>query len=81
MTIIVGGGGSDPSQAFDAGVLLDCRPHGGQFTEFANLSGGQKNQASLALLLAIHSVLQLPFLALDEADAPLSSQHCRILSL
>ncbi|OQR72552.1 chromosome segregation protein SMC-like, partial [Tropilaelaps mercedesae] len=78
---ILHGVGADPARPFDGGVVLDCRPRGEQFTRFANLSGGQKNQASLAFLLAMHAIMGLPFLLMDEPDASLSDRHCESLAL
>ena len=58
-------------EPFNSGIIFSPTPPRKTFvfdTE-AQLSGGEKTIASLALFLAINFVLKTPFLIFDEADA------------
>lgn len=48
------------------GIKYDTIPPGKRFMDMANLSGGEKTVAALALLFAINSYSPSPFIVLDE---------------
>ncbi len=64
-------------EPFNGGVIFSPTPPRKTFvfdTE-AQLSGGEKTMASLALFLAINLVLKTPFLIFDEADEYLDGNN------
>lgn len=50
-------------------------PVGKQFRDIAQLSGGEKTIATLALLFALHRFRRAPFLVLDEVDDALDNAN------
>ena len=46
-----------------------------RFREMADLSGGEKTLAALALVFAVHSFRPSPFFVLDEIDAALDNTN------
>ena len=55
-------------------------PPSKRFRDMALLSGGEKTMAALALLFAMHSYRQPPFMVLDEVDAPLDMRNTMALT-
>jgi structural maintenance of chromosome 1 len=51
------------------------QPPGKRFREMQLLSGGEKTQAALALVFALHAFRPSPFLVMDEVDAALDSSN------
>ena len=57
------------------GIDISAHPPGKKLQHIGALSGGEKALTSLALLLAIISVQQPPFIVLDEVDAALDEAN------
>ncbi|KAM9815022.1 structural maintenance of chromosomes protein 1B [Syngnathus typhle] len=65
----------NPEEPYLGGINYSCVAPGKRFMSMANLSGGEKAIASLALVFAIHSFRPAPFLILDEVDAALDKSN------
>ncbi|XP_059610478.1 structural maintenance of chromosomes protein 1A [Phlebotomus argentipes] len=68
-------GPDNPEEPFLGGINYNCVAPGKRFQPMANLSGGEKTVAALALLFAIHSYQPAPFFVLDEIDAALDNTN------
>jgi structural maintenance of chromosome 1 len=55
------------------GIRYTAIPPAKRFREMAQLSGGEKTVAALALLFAMHSCSPSPFMIMDEVDAALDN--------
>lgn len=55
-------------------------PPGGKFTEFSNLSGGEKSMALLAFLFSLNKYRQAPFYIFDEVDSALDRSNVEKLT-
>ncbi|MBT8419470.1 MAG: AAA family ATPase, partial [Gammaproteobacteria bacterium] len=64
--------GTDP---LDAGVTVMARPPGKRNSTIAQLSGGEKALAAVALVFALFELNPAPFCLLDEVDAPLDDAN------
>eukprot|EP01054_Gregarina_sp_Poly1_P002991 Gregarina_sp_Poly_1__2990@NODE_183_length_11787_cov_91_985239_g163_i0_p1_GENE_NODE_183_length_11787_cov_91_985239_g163_i0NODE_183_length_11787_cov_91_985239_g163_i0_p1_ORF_typecomplete_len1275_score262_11SMC_N/PF02463_19/8_4e42SMC_N/PF02463_19/9_5e40SMC_hinge/PF06470_13/3_1e27AAA_15/PF13175_6/1_6e15AAA_15/PF13175_6/3_5AAA_23/PF13476_6/2_6e13AAA_23/PF13476_6/34AAA_21/PF13304_6/8_7e05AAA_21/PF13304_6/2_1e03AAA_21/PF13304_6/4_6e06AAA_29/PF13555_6/6_4e08DUF2813/PF11398_8/6_3e08DUF2813/PF11398_8/5_1e len=67
------------SEIFESGICFHAMPPGKRFTEMDALSGGEKSMATLALLFALQSYRQSPFVVLDEVDAALDVSNVQSL--
>lgn len=68
----------DEDQPFESdggGIRFSVMPPGKQFRDMAALSGGEKTQAALALIFALHAARPSPFLVMDEIDAALDATN------
>lgn len=68
----------DEDQPFESdggGIRFAVMPPGKQFRDMAALSGGEKTQAALALIFALHAARPSPFLVMDEIDAALDATN------
>ena len=65
----------NPDEPFQGGVKYSVMPPTKRFREMADLSGGEKTVAALALVFAIHSFRPSPFFVLDEIDAALDNTN------
>ncbi|GAB0087362.1 Structural maintenance of chromosomes protein [Sergentomyia squamirostris] len=65
----------NPEEPYLGGINYNCVAPGKRFQAMANLSGGEKTIAALALLFAIHSYQPAPFFVLDEIDAALDNTN------
>ncbi|XP_055677402.1 structural maintenance of chromosomes protein 1A [Lutzomyia longipalpis] len=68
-------GPDNPEEPYLGGINYNCVAPGKRFQAMANLSGGEKTIAALALLFAIHSYQPAPFFVLDEIDAALDNTN------
>ena len=64
----------------DSGVQYSVQPHGKRYRDNAQLSGGEKSVAALALLFAIQECNPSPFFIMDEVDAALDSTNVHLIS-
>lgn len=65
----------NPEESYIDGINYNCVAPGKRFQPMSNLSGGEKTNAALALLFAIHSYHPSPFFVLDEIDAALDNTN------
>lgn len=70
----------DYDAPFGGGIKYTAMPPSKRFRDMALLSGGEKTMAALALLFAMHSYRQPPFMVLDEVDAPLDLRNTAALT-
>ena len=65
----------NPDEPFSSGLKYSVMPPTKRFREMADLSGGEKTLAALALVFAVHSFRPSPFFVLDEIDAALDNTN------
>lgn len=65
----------EPFESDGGGIRFSVMPPGKQFRDMALLSGGEKTQAALALVFALHAARPSPFLVMDEIDAALDATN------
>jgi structural maintenance of chromosome 1 len=65
----------EPFESDDAGISYTVMPPGKAYREMQLLSGGEKTQAALALIFALHAFRPSPFLVMDEVDAALDANN------
>lgn len=65
---------SEPCAA--QGIVFSVRPPKKSWKNIANLSGGEKTLASLALVFALHHYKPTPLYVMDEIDAALGVLAC-----
>jgi structural maintenance of chromosome 1 len=70
----------DSNTPFVGGTRFTAMPPMKRFRDMADLSGGEKTMAALALLFSIHSYRQAPFFVLDEVDAALDNVNVKKVS-
>ena len=63
------------------GIVFSVRPPKKSWKAIANLSGGEKTLASLALVFALHHYKPTPLYVMDEIDAALGECYAMLLSL
>jgi len=68
-------GPENPEEPYLEGINYNCVAPGKRFQPMANLSGGEKTIAALALLFANHSFQPAPFFVMDEIDAALDNTN------
>lgn len=64
----------------DLGRQFTAMPPSKRFRDMHLLSGGEKTLAAMALLFAVQSFQQPPFMVLDEVDAALDANNVRALA-
>ncbi|EER17112.1 structural maintenance of chromosomes smc4, putative [Perkinsus marinus ATCC 50983] len=69
--------GQDP---FSLGISFSVRPPRKSWKQIANLSGGEKTLASLALVFALHHYKPTPLYFMDEIDAALDQRNVAIIA-
>ncbi|CAO3599503.1 unnamed protein product [Absidia cylindrospora] len=67
----------DTDESYTKGVMYHVMPPMKRFLDMAQLSGGEKSMAALALLFAIRSYQPSPFFVLDEVDAALDNANVK----
>lgn len=70
----------DSLDPFTEGILLSVMPPRKSWRPIANLSGGERTLASLALLLALHRYKPTPIYVMDEIDAALDFRNVSIVA-
>ena len=77
--LFVGGEGklviTDPDDLLNTGIEVMVRPKGKRFQSINLLSGGEKALSAIALVISACLVKPVPFLLLDEIDAPLDESN------
>ncbi|GFP85426.1 structural maintenance of chromosomes protein 1 [Phtheirospermum japonicum] len=63
----------NPDEPYLYGIKYSAMPPTKRYRDMAQLSGGEKTVAALALLFSIHSFKPSPFFILDEVDAALDN--------
>ncbi|KAL3620599.1 Structural maintenance of chromosomes protein 1 [Castilleja foliolosa] len=63
----------NPDEPYLYGIKYSAMPPTKRYRDMAQLSGGEKTVAALALLFSIHSFRPSPFFILDEVDAALDN--------
>jgi chromosome segregation protein len=66
---------TDEKHPWETGVEIEARPPGKRTQSLAQLSGGEKSLASVALLFALLQANPAPFCVLDEVDAMLDEAN------
>ncbi len=78
-TLFKGGEGklvmTDPDDPIETGVDIVVKPGGKKFQSMSLLSGGEKALSAIAFIISSCLVRPLPFLILDEIDAPLDDSN------
>mmetsp|Transcript_63034 Transcript_63034/g.173128 ORF Transcript_63034/g.173128 Transcript_63034/m.173128 type:complete len:205 (-) Transcript_63034:810-1424(-) len=69
----------DSLDPFSEGIQFSVRPPKKSWKVIANLSGGEKTLASLALVFALHHYKPTPLYVMDEIDAALDFRNVSIL--
>ncbi|KAF4652439.1 Structural maintenance of chromosomes protein 4, partial [Perkinsus chesapeaki] len=69
--------GQDP---FSMGISFSVRPPRKSWKQIANLSGGERTLASLALVFALHYYKPTPLYFMDEIDAALDQRNVAIIA-
>lgn len=76
---VLGGSASlspvDTDEPYLGGLAFHATPPSKKFCDIAQLSGGERTLASLALLFALHAYADLNFVLLDEVDANLDAAN------
>ncbi|OCF77743.1 hypothetical protein I204_01743 [Kwoniella mangroviensis CBS 8886] len=70
----------DSMDPFSEGVVLSIMPPKKSWRAIANLSGGEKTLASLALVFALHVFKPTPLYFMDEIDAALDFKNVSIVA-
>ncbi|KAL7424908.1 Structural maintenance of chromosomes protein 4 [Cryptotrichosporon argae] len=70
----------DTMDPFSEGVVLSIMPPKKSWRPIANLSGGEKTLASLALVFALHVFKPTPLYFMDEIDAALDFKNVSIVA-
>merc|ERR1711988_599395 len=70
----------DTLDPFAEGVVFSVRPPKKSWKHIANLSGGEKTLASLALVFALHHYKPTPLYVMDEIDAALDFKNVSIVA-
>jgi structural maintenance of chromosome 4 len=70
----------DTMDPFSEGVVLSIMPPKKSWRPIANLSGGEKTLASLALVFALHVLKPTPLYFMDEIDAALDFKNVSIVA-
>ena len=72
----------NPDNPFDGGLEMDCVPPGkSQKTRRAQLSGGEKSMAALALVFSIQDFEPSTFYYFDEVDQNLDPFNCQRIAM
>ena len=69
----------DSLDPFSEGIVFSVRPPKKSWKHIANLSGGEKTLASLALVFALHHYKPTPLYVMDEIDAALDFRNVSIV--
>ncbi len=73
---------TEPDHLLETGIDLVVKPGGKRFQSMNLLSGGEKTISAIALIISACLIRPVPFLLLDEIDAPLDeSNTARFLKL
>lgn len=70
----------DSHDAFAEGIVFSVMPPKKTWRTIANLSGGEKTLASLALVFALHHYKPTPLYVMDEIDAALDFKNVSIVA-
>ncbi|KAJ3368343.1 hypothetical protein GGF31_006434 [Allomyces arbusculus] len=84
-TLITAGGNAelelvDSMDPFAEGLVFSVMPPRKSWKQIANLSGGERTLASLALVFALHGYRPTPLYVLDEIDAALDFRNVSIIA-
>ncbi|TID24610.1 hypothetical protein CANINC_003027 [Pichia inconspicua] len=71
---------ADSHDAFSEGIVFSVMPPKKSWRTIANLSGGEKTLASLALVFALHHYKPTPLYVMDEIDAALDFKNVSIIA-
>lgn len=71
---------ADSHDAFSEGIVFSVMPPKKSWRTIANLSGGEKTLASLALVFALHHYRPTPLYVMDEIDAALDFKNVSIIA-
>ncbi len=78
-TLFKGGEGklvmTNPGDPFETGIDIVVKPGGKKYQNISLLSGGEKALSAIAFIISSCLVRPLPFLILDEIDAPLDDSN------
>lgn len=73
---------TDPGDPIETGIDIVVKPGGKKFQNMSLLSGGEKALSAIAFIISSCLVRPLPFIILDEIDAPLDDSNTgRFVSL
>ncbi|KAI9152471.1 Structural maintenance of chromosomes protein 4 [Blastocladiella emersonii ATCC 22665] len=70
----------DSMDPFAEGIVFSVMPPRKSWKQIANLSGGERTLASLALVFALHAYRPTPLYVLDEIDAALDFRNVSIIA-
>jgi structural maintenance of chromosome 4 len=70
----------DSMDPFAEGIIFSVMPPKKSWKQIANLSGGERTLASLALVFALHAFRPTPVYVLDEIDAALDFRNVSIIA-
>lgn len=66
---------TEPDQLLETGIEVMVKPGGKRFQSMNLLSGGEKAVSAIALIMSACLIKPVPFLLLDEIDAPLDENN------
>ncbi len=66
---------TDPDDLLETGIEVMVKPRGKRFQSMNLLSGGEKAISAIALIMSACLIKPVPFLLLDEIDAPLDEAN------